>query len=63
MRTGREGRLWQRRFYSEPLDEMHLEKCIPYVHKNPVRAELVAKAEDYQWSNAGHRGHSRVSLR
>jgi putative transposase len=46
------GYLWQGRFISYPLDEAHCYAAIRYVERNPVRAGLVAKAEDYPWSSA-----------
>ena len=46
------GRLWQGRFYSCSMDEPHLWAAIRYVERNPVRAKLVARAEDYPWSSA-----------
>jgi putative transposase len=44
--------LWQGRFQSCPLDERYLYCAVRYVERNPVRAGLAAKAEDYQWSSA-----------
>jgi putative transposase len=49
---GIDGRLWQGRFFSCPLDEEHLWAAIRYVERNPVRARLVRKAEEYPWSSA-----------
>ena len=49
---GISGRLWQGRFFSCPLDDEHLWAAIRYVERNPVRARLVRKAEDYPWSSA-----------
>lgn len=46
------GRLWQGRFFSCPLDESHLWAAIRYVERNPVRALMVHKAEEYPWSSA-----------
>ena len=51
-REGWRGHLWQGRFSSYPLDEPHLYAAIRYVERNPVRARLVKKAEDYPWSSA-----------
>ena len=48
----RSGHLWQNRFYSVPLDFAHLLRALRYVDLNPVRARLVERAEDYQWSSA-----------
>jgi putative transposase len=34
------------------MDEAHLYAAIRYVERNPVRAGLVKKAEEYPWSSA-----------
>lgn len=46
------GHLWQGRFGSVAMDEPHLYTAIRYVTLNPVRARLVARAEDWPWSSA-----------
>lgn len=46
------GHLWANRFFSTALDEGHLWTAIRYVELNPVRAGLVARAEDWPWSSA-----------
>jgi len=46
------GRLWQGRFFSCAMDDSHLWAAIRYVERNPVRASMVARAEDYPWSSA-----------
>jgi putative transposase len=46
------GRLWQGRFFSCPLDTAHTLAAIRYVEQNPVRAGLVGRAEEYEWSSA-----------
>jgi putative transposase len=46
------GYLWQGRFASYPMDDAHLLTAIRYVELNPVKATLVARAEDWQWSSA-----------
>ena len=46
------GYLWQGRFKSVPLDEPYLYAALRYVERNPVRAGLVKKAEDYPFSSA-----------
>jgi putative transposase len=51
-REGWRGHLWQSRFASFPMDEAHLHACVRYVELNPVRARLVARAEDWAWSSA-----------
>jgi putative transposase len=34
------------------LDEAHLWNAVAYVERNPVRAGIVRRAEDYAWSSA-----------
>jgi putative transposase len=51
------GYLWQGRFASYPMDEDYLLKAVRYIELNPVRAGLVGKAWDYEWSSA--RAHVR----
>ena len=46
------GHAWQGRFDSFPMDESHCWNAIRYVERNPVRAGMVARAEDYLWSSA-----------
>ncbi|CVK21085.1 REP-associated tyrosine transposase [Sporomusa sphaeroides] len=48
----RVGHVFQNRFQSEPVDtEAYLLGVLRYIHNNPVKAKLVAKPEDYQWSS------------
>src|SRR5262245_52257356 len=46
------GHLWQGRFYSCVLSDSHLWTATRYVERNPVRAGIVKRAEDYEWSSA-----------
>jgi putative transposase len=46
------GHAWQGRFKSVPMEESHTWNAIRYVERNPVRAGMVSKAEDYLWSSA-----------
>jgi putative transposase len=46
------GHLWEGRFFSSVMDETYLLNAIRYVERNPVRAGLVLRAEDYPWSSA-----------
>lgn len=49
---GRSGHLFQDRFTSKIVDnEGYLAYVSKYIHLNPVRAQLVKKAEDYEWSS------------
>lgn len=60
----RNGHLWQNRFYSCGLDEVHCWVALRYIEHNPVRAALVKHAWDYPWSSAaahvGERDQSRM---
>jgi len=51
-REGWRGYLWEGRFKSVPLDERHCFTVMRYVERNPVRARMVLRAEDYKWSSA-----------
>ena len=46
------GHLFQSRFASVVMDEDHLLAAARYVPMNPVRARLVARAEEWPWSSA-----------
>ena len=49
----RSGRLWQNRFFSSVVEkEPYLWAVMRYIEQNPIRAKLVKRAEDYQWSSA-----------
>ena len=45
------GHLWQGRFGAVAMDEAHLAAAVRYVAMNPVRARLVERAEDWDWSS------------
>ena len=46
------GHLWQGRFGSVAMDEAHLVSAFRYVALNPVRAGLVKRADEWDWSSA-----------
>ena len=48
----RSGHLWQNRFFSCTLDEVHCWRAMVYVERNPIRAKMVRKAWRYPWSSA-----------
>ena len=51
------GHVFQGRFFSCPLDDEHLWAAVRYVERNPVRAKMVFRAEEWPWSSAtGHCG-------
>lgn len=46
------GHVWQGRFQAFPVqDDDHLVTVLRYVERNALRAELVARAEDWKWSS------------
>jgi putative transposase len=45
------GHLFQSRFASVVLDDLHLIRAVRYVSLNPVRAKLVARPQDWKWSS------------
>jgi putative transposase len=51
-RQGADGHVWQGRYYSCPMDEAHLWNALRYIERNPVRAGLVQRPEDWAWSSA-----------
>ena len=46
------GHVWQGRYFSCPLDARHLWEALRYVERNPVRAGMAERAEEYEWSSA-----------
>jgi putative transposase len=53
------GYLWEGRFKSFIVDERYVYAAVRYVERNPVRAQIASRAEDYEWSSA--RSHVRKS--
>lgn len=50
--NGTTGHVWEGRFKTFPVqDDEHLTTVLRYVEGNPLRAELVARAEDWKWSS------------
>src|SRR5437879_10194335 len=57
----RTGHLWQNRYYSCPMEELEVGRVMAYVENNPVRAGMVERAEDFEWSSAAaHLGRIRA---
>ena len=50
LRCNRTGHLWQGRFFSCPVHDMW--EVLAYIELNPVRAGIVEKALDWEWSSA-----------
>lgn len=54
-RYGTSGHVWQGRFKSFVIqDDEHLLTALRYVERNPLRARLVERAEDWSWSSAAY---------
>ncbi len=52
---GRTGHLFQNRYQSEPVnDDSYLLVVSRYIHQNPLKAGLVKKIKDYNWSSYNH---------
>ncbi|MFP4356802.1 MAG: transposase [Phycisphaerae bacterium] len=51
-REGWRGHLWQERFASFVMDDPYLLAATRYVERNPVKARLISRAEDWPWSSA-----------
>jgi len=58
-REGWRGHLWQERFHSFVMDDIHLAAAVPYVEMNPVQARLCKRPEDWAWSSARARRSGR----
>ena len=52
------GHLYQGRYKSFPVqDDAYFLQLCRYVERNPLRAKLVARVQDWRWSSVGHRLH------
>lgn len=62
--TGGTGHLYQGRFKSFPIqNDTHLLTVMRYVERNPLRANLIERAEEWKWSSAYVRRHSPEEFR
>ena len=47
--------VWHRGYWDRHIrDENHFQQTVAYIQQNPVKAGLVARAEDWRWSSAGN---------
>ena len=52
------GHVWQGRFKAFPIEQdEHLATVLRYVERNPVRGNLVERAEQWRWSSLWHWQH------
>ncbi|MGL6162383.1 REP-associated tyrosine transposase [Microbulbifer sp.] len=50
-------KLWMPDYWDRFIrDQRHLEQVIDYIHRNPVKAGLCSRPEDWHWSSARDRG-------
>jgi len=57
----RTGRLWECRFHSSVVDkEGYLWTVCRYIERNPVRAKIVSKPSQYEWSSASKNRRSDI---
>lgn len=55
----RGGRVWQGRFKAFPIQEdEHYLTVLRYVERNPLRANLVQRSQDWEWSSLKPTGRS-----
>ena len=48
----RKGEFWQADYFDRVMrDEAHFAATVDYIHRNPVKAGLCAKPEDWPWSS------------
>ncbi|HYM00221.1 MAG TPA: hypothetical protein VEZ90_14810, partial [Blastocatellia bacterium] len=53
---GRNGEFWQKETWDRYVrDERHYYNAIAYIERNPVKARLCKKPEDWEWSSARRR--------
>lgn len=46
------GHLFEKRYYSEPIkDEQHLLDSSKYIHRNPIKANIINDISKYEWSS------------
>jgi putative transposase len=57
------GHIWQGRFKAFPIQEdEHLLTVLRYIERNPLRANLVERAQDWRWSSASPRRGDEPTL-
>lgn len=55
------GHVWQGRFKAFPIEgDSHLLAVLRYIERNPLRAGLVARAQDWLWSSLRERSQARA---
>jgi putative transposase len=50
---GRSGAFWEADYFDRFIrDQAHFDIAVHYIHQNPVKAGLVARADEWRWSSA-----------
>jgi len=52
--VGEADHFWQKRYYDRNVRGKEFTEKLKYIHRNPVRRGLVARAEDWKWSSYRH---------
>jgi REP element-mobilizing transposase RayT len=61
---GIQGPVWQRGYFDRFIrNPEHLRKTVSYIHQNPVRARLVSRPQDWQWSSYSKFDSSETAAR
>lgn len=61
-RENRVGYVFRNRYYTQPIkDEAHLYSAFVYIHRNPVKANLVKEMEEYQFSSYQQYQEGKIS--
>ena len=45
---------WQKRYYDRNVRDKEFIEKLRYIHRNPVRRNLVSRPEDWKWSSYRH---------
>lgn len=60
--TNRVGYVFRNRYYTQQiLDEKHLFNTLVYIHKNPVKAKIVEKENNYKYSSYNSYAKNKVN--
>lgn len=63
LRRGSSGRVWQGRFKAFAIErDDHLLTVMRYVERNPLRAGLVTRAENWPWGSLAWRRMDRITI-
>lgn len=56
--------IWHREYWDRYIrDNHHFQQAVDYIHQNPVKAGLIAKAEDWPYSSARFNNEKKITDR